>query len=112
MEEINTKELTEQDVQVLKLICKKVWAECDNQYGYITEKHNVIDNMQDMPENATYLLGMFDLLNTEKAFIETLRAFQQEDTVVSQELLRFVGDTYSELSLRWANLIDKMTNDK
>lgn len=104
--EANYKSLTNEDVQVLKAICMSVWRQYDNKYGYVTEKEEVIKAMSDYPENAMYLLGMFDLPNTEKAFIETLKLYREE--YVSPELLKFVGDTYSQLSIQWAELVTKL----
>jgi hypothetical protein len=44
----------------------KIWQTYDNTYGYVDEKVNRIKDMENISDNAWYIVAMFDYQNQEK----------------------------------------------
>lgn len=46
----------------------EIWNTYDNTYGYRTEKLNRIKDLENIRDNALYMVGMFDYQNQAKLF--------------------------------------------
>ena len=44
----------------------KLWQTYDDKYGYATEKINSIKDLENIQDNAWYMVAMFDNLNKKK----------------------------------------------
>ncbi len=49
----------------MKSIATQVWLSYDNTYGYVTEKLNYINNIENIEDNAMVFYRMFDNSNQE-----------------------------------------------
>jgi hypothetical protein len=49
----------------MKSIATQVWSSYDNTYGYVTEKLNYINSIENIEDNAMVFYRMFDNSNQE-----------------------------------------------
>jgi len=47
----------------------KIWETCDNNYGYVTEKLDRIKDLDNIEDNAIYMVKMFDSKNQRKLLL-------------------------------------------
>lgn len=46
----------------------ELWNTYDNTYGYVDEKVNRIKDIQNVRDNASYIVAMFDVLNQRRLY--------------------------------------------
>lgn len=50
----------------VKSAARKIWESYDNQFGYVDEKTEILDRMQNVEDNLMYMVAMFDDDNQKK----------------------------------------------
>ena len=65
---------TEEVFQEMKEAARKVWKTYDNEYGYVDEKLERVDNLTNIQDNAMVLYRMFDHINQSKMVAELSNA--------------------------------------
>lgn len=71
----------------IKANATKIWQTYNNEHGYVDEKLNRIKNIQNIDDNAWYIVAMFDLVNIKKLML----IIKPETRVKLREVLIFGG---------------------
>lgn len=50
----------------IKAACIKIWNTYDDTYGYVTEKVGIVNNFQNIGDNAMFMFAMFDFQNQKR----------------------------------------------
>lgn len=58
--------MSEKSFQAIKQESIKIWSTYDDTYNYATEKINRIKDLENIQDNAMYIIAMFDMSNISK----------------------------------------------
>lgn len=67
----------------IKEAAKKIWNTYDDTYGYVTEKHSIIDAIANYEDNVMIAYRMFDFINQSKM-----------RDILSSEALDYIKNNY------------------
>lgn len=64
----NKEKMTDTAFEEIKKVAMEVWNMYDDTHGYATEKISKIKDLENIGDNAGYIMGMFDIFNQQKMF--------------------------------------------
>jgi len=61
-----TKDISDDTFEDIKTNAIKIWQTYDDTFGYATEKIDRVNNIQNISDNAWFIVAMFDSFNQAK----------------------------------------------